>query len=72
MRVEQITLTEFRVDGFKIILSPFQQTCACRKLYCNHMGALLSHLGYDSLTDYFSRKLQGQKRPTTYNNIPFD
>jgi hypothetical protein len=72
MIVEQIHLTEFKVSGFKVILSPGQQFCFCRRLHCDHMGALLSHLGFDSLQDYLGERLVGQKSPTLIHDIPID
>jgi hypothetical protein len=72
MIVEQIHLTEYRVSGFKVILSPGQQFCFCRRLHCDHMVALLSHLGFDSLQDYSRERLVGQKSPTVVRGFPVD
>jgi hypothetical protein len=70
--VEELTVTSFKVNGVKVILSPTNQQCYCRGLHCEHMVSLLSHLGFDSLSDYLSVGIASQKKPTRVRGVCID
>jgi hypothetical protein len=72
VRIDQLSVTSYRVGGVKVILSPTSQQCYCRGRYCEHMITLLSHLGYDSISDYLSVGFASQGRPTIVRGVSID